>query len=391
MRIRYTITKKCCPVCHTVLETDNSEFLAIVFTPFILVFFVFAIPYFIARWILFELVLCVDIPKICINPIIECPNCGAKVRINNNPTYNELNKEDKLLYDNRVLLRAAYLFGGTLLYGVLFSFFLTANDELSKIFGWIGFSLAFLCLFIVIAIVYYWKTHKADNYNKNNGQSKSDNNQKNAHGLSPNLNFEINKEKSSSSSNNTQPAKKSEQDKQTIINNCNNSITSQLHSIFTDKYFIELESAVLFGNFEKADNLIDFPFDLLQNALALCKTANEIIKTKLDFFMCLVDYDSQIKNNDRKHYGFLAFLDFGSSKITVIFSNIITYISKNITLKWQPDEDDKDGELIASGGAKESFTVLYDKLNEKGAFFYNSFKANLITDIWYEFLNNSIS
>ena len=82
---------------------------------------------------------------------------------------------------------------------------------------------------------------------------------------------------------------------------------------------------------------------------------------------------------------------FGSSKITVIFSDIITYISKNITLKWQPDENDEDGELIVSGGAKESFNMLYDKLNEKGAFFNNSFNANLITDIWYEFLNNSIS
>ncbi len=217
MRIYITTTKKCCPVCHTVLETDNSEFLAIVFMPFILMFFVFAIPYFIARWILFELVLCVDIPKICKNPIIECPNCGAKVRISNNNTYNELNKEDKLIYDNRVLLRAAYFFGGTLLYGVLFSFFLAFNDELGKIFGWIGFSSAFLCLFIVIAIVYYWKTHKADNYNKNNGQSKSANNQQNAHGLSPNLNFEKNKEISSTVSADAQAAEKSEQDIQQYL------------------------------------------------------------------------------------------------------------------------------------------------------------------------------
>lgn len=375
MRLRYTITEKCCPVCHTVLKTDNSEFWLIVFIPFILVFFAFAIPYFIARWILFELVLCVDIPKICKNPIIECPNCGAKVRISKNPTYDELNQEDKFLYDNRNMFRAACFFGGTLIYGVLFSFFLAFNDELGKIFGWIGFSLAFLCLFIVIAIVYYWKTHKANNYNKNNGQSKSANNQQNAHGLSPNLNFDI--------------SGKNHRDNQTKINNCNNSIKSQIHSVFTDKYFIELESAVLFGNFEKADNLTDLPFDFLQNVLSLCKTANEIIKTKLDFFMCLVDFDSQIKNNDRIYYGFLAFLDFGSPKITVMFSDIITYVSKNITLKWQPNEDDEDGELIVLGGAKEFFNVLYDKLNEKGAFFNNSLNANLITDIWYEFLNDS--
>ena len=99
--------------------------------------------------------------------------------------------------------------------------------------------------------------------------------------------------------------------------------------------------------------------------------------------MYLVDIDSQIKNNDRIYYGFLAFLDFGCSKITVIFSDIFTYVSQNITLKWQPNEDDEDGELIVSGGAKEFFNVLYDKLNEKGAFFNNSFNANLIPDILY--------
>ncbi len=391
MRIRYTTTEKCCPICHAVLETDNSEFLALIFMPFILLFLLFGIPYFIAHWILYEGILCVYIPKICKTPIIECPNCGAKVRISKNPTYDELNQEDKFLYDNRNMFRAACFFGGTLIYGVLFSFFLAFNDELGKIFGWIGFSLAFLCLFIVIAIVYYWKTNKVNCHNRNDNQSKE-------------LLTEIqNSDKTKVSDGNNEKALSQNIDtsqndfklicrKPKKTEDCQEkSLKEKLNLILDYKYFIELESYMQLGEFDLVENLIKLPCDALDYAVDKCNTPEEIFKTKFDFFIYLVNLDSKIKNNIVTSNGFSYFLDFSCDMITALFSDIIAYISDDLTLKWHANEEGDDGELIASGSTSEWFYKLGDVLDEKGAFFNNSFKANLITDIWYEFLNNSIS
>ena len=86
MRYTYIVTKKCCPVCGTVLESDSpvgGYILGFLLLPFI----VFSIPFFIARWVLKNFVLCVDVPRVSEHAHVCCPKCGTIVRINNNPTY----------------------------------------------------------------------------------------------------------------------------------------------------------------------------------------------------------------------------------------------------------------------------------------------------------------
>ena len=159
MRYTYTVTKKCCPVCGTVLESDDPVgwyILGFILFPLI----AFAIPFFIARWVLKNFVLCVDIPYVCKQAHVRCPKCGTIVRINNKPTYDELDDEDKLQYDNRGVFRMAYFSGGMLILSIALSFFLTASDPTSKTIGTVFLCLAFVWLLVILVIVFYWKSKR---------------------------------------------------------------------------------------------------------------------------------------------------------------------------------------------------------------------------------------
>ena len=170
MRYTYTVTKKCCPVCGTVLEINDPVvwyILGLILLPLI----AFAIPFFIARWLLKNFVLSVDVPSVCKQAYVRCPKCGTIVRINNKPTYDELDDEDKLQYDNRGFFRMAYFFGGMLILSIALSFFLAASDYTSRIIGMVSLYLVFVCLLVILIIAFYWRSKRKSLENVSNATS----------------------------------------------------------------------------------------------------------------------------------------------------------------------------------------------------------------------------
>lgn len=159
MRYTYTVTKKCCPICGTILKTNDPlgwYILGFILFPLI----VFAIPFFIARWVLKNFILCVDIPNVCKQAHVQCPKCGTIIRINNKPTHDELDDEDRLQYDNRGLFRIAYFSGGMLIFSTLLSLFLNASDSTSRTIGTVFLCLVFVWLLVILVIVFYWRSKR---------------------------------------------------------------------------------------------------------------------------------------------------------------------------------------------------------------------------------------
>ena len=166
-------------------------------------------------------------------------------------------------------------------------------------------------------------------------------------------------------------------------------LRKSLNAIFKPDYFMKLIPDPALGeDVNKKTRLVLKPIFLLEDYLEGCTKKEDQLMGLTVFIEKLIRLSGRITKDDKRYWGFVAFMIINNDHINQYFSMVIDFLVSEMKIIYL-SEDDEDNSFRVEGSdlALSIFNIIYPLLDKNENFL--KYGDGYTEDKYYELLNNN--